>query len=346
MLALASPASLKGVLTPLEAAAFLAEGMRRVDGVDVIEAPVADGGEGTAAVIGGRARRRVAQRRRRGAAGCAGRGAPGWSLADGTAVVDSAQAVGLPLFLAPSAIPSGRRLTGSAICCSPCARRARRRMLVGVGGHGDGRRWSRDAGASSARAARHADSCGSVTCAARCSAVAARRACSGRRKEPTPRRWSSSRRRLAATRRACAVPRPARCRGRRRTRRRSRSARRRARSRGRARPRPDRASTRTQRGADLVVTGEGGGRRDDLRGQGCRAPCSRDARRLGVRCELFGGIVAPGFDAHALSGRPRASRRRISWRSGELPGQPGSPAERASSSIDPRTPSSFAAQSR
>ena len=51
MLALASPASLKGVLSPLEAAAFLAAGMRRVDGVEVDEAPVADGGEGTADVI-------------------------------------------------------------------------------------------------------------------------------------------------------------------------------------------------------------------------------------------------------------------------------------------------------
>ena len=51
MLALASPASLKGVLTPLEAAMLLAAGLRRVDGVDVDEAPVADGGEGTADVL-------------------------------------------------------------------------------------------------------------------------------------------------------------------------------------------------------------------------------------------------------------------------------------------------------
>ena len=51
MLALASPASLKGVLSPQEAASLLAAGMRRVPGVDVDEAPVADGGEGTAGVI-------------------------------------------------------------------------------------------------------------------------------------------------------------------------------------------------------------------------------------------------------------------------------------------------------
>ena len=49
MLALASPASLKGVLAPAEAAAQLAAGLRRC--VDVVEAPVADGGEGTRDVL-------------------------------------------------------------------------------------------------------------------------------------------------------------------------------------------------------------------------------------------------------------------------------------------------------
>ena len=96
MLALASPASLKGVLTPLEAAAFLAEGMRRVDGVVVDEVPVADGGEGTAAVLeaslGGEWHDAVVQ---------GPLGAPvdaRWLvLPGGTAVVESSQAVGLPL---------------------------------------------------------------------------------------------------------------------------------------------------------------------------------------------------------------------------------------------------------
>src|SRR5438046_2205327 len=48
---LAAPASLKGVLAPGEAAALLAAGMRRVGGVEAVEAPVADGGEGTAEVV-------------------------------------------------------------------------------------------------------------------------------------------------------------------------------------------------------------------------------------------------------------------------------------------------------
>jgi glycerate 2-kinase len=48
--ALLSPASLKGVLSAPAAAAALAEGMRR-NGVEAVELPVADGGEGTAQVL-------------------------------------------------------------------------------------------------------------------------------------------------------------------------------------------------------------------------------------------------------------------------------------------------------
>ncbi len=51
MRALASPASLKGVLSAREAAAALAEGVR-VGGADARELPVADGGEGTLDVLG------------------------------------------------------------------------------------------------------------------------------------------------------------------------------------------------------------------------------------------------------------------------------------------------------
>jgi glycerate kinase len=51
MRVLACPASLKGVLTAVEAAAALGRGARRVPGVEVVESPVADGGEGTLEVL-------------------------------------------------------------------------------------------------------------------------------------------------------------------------------------------------------------------------------------------------------------------------------------------------------
>lgn len=95
MLALASPASLKGVLSPFEAAALLAAGMRRVDGLEVDEAPVADGGESTADVL-----QRALGGRWCSAAVTDPLGRPiaaRWlQLPDGTAVVEAAEPIGLP----------------------------------------------------------------------------------------------------------------------------------------------------------------------------------------------------------------------------------------------------------
>lgn len=95
MRALASPASLKGVLSAGEAAAALAEGLRSA-GAEAVELPVADGGEGTLEVLhgalGGEWRdavvsdplgRKVTAR---------------WLLLPGgVAAVESAQAIGLTL---------------------------------------------------------------------------------------------------------------------------------------------------------------------------------------------------------------------------------------------------------
>ena len=91
MLALASPASLKGVLAAPAAAAALAAGFR-AGGADAVELPVADGGEGTAAVLesvlGGEWRSaRIAD------AFGAEHDAAWLVLPDGTAVVESAAAV-------------------------------------------------------------------------------------------------------------------------------------------------------------------------------------------------------------------------------------------------------------
>ena len=96
MLALASPASLKGVLSPLAAARSLASGLRRVEGVEAREAPVADGGEGTAAVLhatlGGEWHSAVVSDPLRRPVDAR------WLLLDdGTAIVEAASALGLTL---------------------------------------------------------------------------------------------------------------------------------------------------------------------------------------------------------------------------------------------------------
>ena len=131
MLAIASPASLKGVLGPVDAAGHLAAGLRRH--VDATEVPVADGGEGTSDVLyaqlGGDWRTVTVS-------GPLGRPVEArWLvLPDGGAVVDSAEAVGLT-YLEPDELdPLRASSTGlgelllAVLDADPAS------VLVGVGG--------------------------------------------------------------------------------------------------------------------------------------------------------------------------------------------------------------------
>src|SRR5262249_57550635 len=97
--ALASPASLKGVLSAPEAAALLAEGLRD-GGADVEELPIADGGEGTGEVLGAR----VAAHVRAHDAFGRPREAPIRRLPDNKALVEAADVIPLdPALLHPVA---------------------------------------------------------------------------------------------------------------------------------------------------------------------------------------------------------------------------------------------------
>ena len=131
MLALASPASLKGVLAPAAAAAHLAAGLRRV--VDAIEAPVADGGEGTAdvlhAALGG-------DWRSARASDALGRPvlARWLLLADGTAFVESAEAVGLGRLDAGELDPLRATSHGLGELLVAIVDERPARLVVGVGG--------------------------------------------------------------------------------------------------------------------------------------------------------------------------------------------------------------------
>jgi glycerate kinase len=124
---LACPASLKGVLGAVEAAAALADGLRR-GGADAHELPVADGGDGTAEVLhlalGGRWHDADVQdafgRRRR---------ARWLELPDGTAVVESAQAIPLDPSRLDAMHASSRGL-GELIGATASPPR----LLVGLGG--------------------------------------------------------------------------------------------------------------------------------------------------------------------------------------------------------------------
>lgn len=133
MRALASPASLKGVLSSTRAATLLAEGMRRVDGVQVELAPVADGGEGLLdvlqAALGGDLQTTTV-------ADPLGRTVEAsWLLLpDGTAVVESAQAIGLPLLAPDERDPLQASSRGLGDLLLATLSFAPTSLLVGVGG--------------------------------------------------------------------------------------------------------------------------------------------------------------------------------------------------------------------
>lgn len=133
MLALASPASLKGVLSPLQAAALLAAGLRRVGGVEVDEAPVADGGEGTAEVLrrslGGTWQAAVV-------ADPLGRqvSARWLELPDGTAVVEAAEPIGLPRLQRDELDPQRASSRGLGELLLAVVASRPRALLVCVGG--------------------------------------------------------------------------------------------------------------------------------------------------------------------------------------------------------------------
>jgi glycerate kinase len=131
--ALASPASLKGVLTPVEAAAHLAAGLSRVAGVDVDEAPVADGGDGTAevlyAALGGEWRTAVVS-------DPLGRpiGADWLVLPDGTAVVEVAAAIGLSRLKPEERNPLAASSWGLGEMLVATLTERPTSLLIGVGG--------------------------------------------------------------------------------------------------------------------------------------------------------------------------------------------------------------------
>jgi glycerate 2-kinase len=122
--ALASPASLKGVLSAPEAAAALARGFRR-GGAEAEELPLADGGEGTAAVLGAEVVRVEAVHDAFGRP----REAPVCELPDGTVVVESAEVIPLDPSRLDVRAASSRGLGELLARVGPCPR-----LLVCLGG--------------------------------------------------------------------------------------------------------------------------------------------------------------------------------------------------------------------
>jgi glycerate kinase len=125
MRAIAAPASLKEVLSAVAAADALAAGLR-AGGAEAIAIPVADGGEGTLDVLGGDLRDAVVS------APLGGCVRARWSLRDdGTAVVESAQALGFQTVSELDPVRASSRGLGELIVA---AAREAQSLLVCLGG--------------------------------------------------------------------------------------------------------------------------------------------------------------------------------------------------------------------
>ena len=129
-----SPDSFKGSLSARAVAAAIADGWRQVrPDDDLVLLPLADGGEGTIdaveSAVAGCRRRAVAA-----VTGPDGRSVPGeWlELPDGTAVLEIAQASGLPLMARLDALAATSRGLGEVARAALDA--GARRMVIGLGG--------------------------------------------------------------------------------------------------------------------------------------------------------------------------------------------------------------------
>ena len=298
MLALASPASLKSVLSPAAAAAHLAAGLRRL--VDAEELPVADGGEGTAAVL--HAVRGGAWHEATVSDPLGRPVSARWLvLPDGTAVVDSAEAVGLPRLADAERDPLRATTRGLGELLLAVLDEQPTEMLVGVGGTAtvDGGVEMRAVAGSALRGARVR-----VLCDVRNPLLGERGAARvfGPQKGADPDAVEELERRLASSAElapyrelpgagaggglgaAFAAVGAELCDG-------------------AAVVLETIGFDERARRADLVVTGEGTVDRTTLEGKAPGAVARRCAV-LGVRCVLFGGLVRDGVDAEALSGDP------------------------------------------
>jgi glycerate 2-kinase len=300
--ALASPASCKGVLSAVEAAMALAAGMRAA-GLEAEELPVADGGEGTAevfaAALGGEWRF---------AAASDPLGRPIRArylvLEDGSVVVEAADAVGLRLLAEEERDPMEASSRGLGELLLTAAAEASGPILVGLG---DTATVDGGAGLLEVAGDRLAGRELEALCDVRNPLLGERGAARafGPQKGASPEQVEALERRLAADERlrpyaqlpgagaAGGLGAAVGALG------------------GRLSSGADVVLERIGfrglvAGADLVVTGEGTVDRSSFEGKAV-GEVVRTCEEAGVRCAVFGGVVAdppPGVEVHALGGDP------------------------------------------
>ena len=130
-----APDSFKGNLTALQVADALEEGIRRVlPDADCVKAPMADGGEGTVQSLVDATGGRFIQRRVTGPAGKPVSARYGLLADTKTAVIEMAEASGLPLVSGQDKNPLHTTTFGTGELMLDAARRGAREIILGIGG--------------------------------------------------------------------------------------------------------------------------------------------------------------------------------------------------------------------
>ena len=130
-----APDSFKGNLTSLEVASCLEKGIKRVlPKVRCVKVPMADGGEGTVQSMVDAAKGKFVSKRVKGPAGKLVTAKYGWLAKDKTAVIEMAEASGLPLVKGREKNPLKTTTYGTGQLILDAINKGAKKIIIGIGG--------------------------------------------------------------------------------------------------------------------------------------------------------------------------------------------------------------------
>ena len=130
-----APDSFKGNLTSLEVASCLEKGIKRVlPKVKCVKVPMADGGEGTVQSMVDAAKGKLVSKRVKGPAGKLVTAKYGWLAKQKTAVIEMAEASGLPLVRGREKNPLKTTTYGTGQLILDAINKGAKNIIIGIGG--------------------------------------------------------------------------------------------------------------------------------------------------------------------------------------------------------------------
>jgi len=130
-----APDSFKGNLTSLEVASCLEKGIKRVlPKVRCVKVPMADGGEGTVQSMVDAAKGKFVSKRVKGPVGKLVTAKYGWLAKDKTAVIEMAEASGLPLVKGREKNPLKTTTYGTGQLILDAINKGAKKIIIGIGG--------------------------------------------------------------------------------------------------------------------------------------------------------------------------------------------------------------------